>query len=123
MPLVRGGWAQAGNGGGGGPWRLPPGSPAVAKKTIRMIRAEEHSELERLAERDSAIAPAGSVMGAFSAGELVAAASVTAGTVVADPFQPTEHLRRLLVERVSQLRGTDGRSGGLFALPLRPARS
>jgi hypothetical protein len=54
---------------------------------------------------------------------LVAAASVDAGNVVADPFRPTEQVRALLVERVSQLRGTDGRSGGLFALPLRPARN
>ena len=58
--------------------------------TIRILRSEERLELERLAERDSAEAPAGSVLGAFAAGELVAAPSVDAGPVVADPFvQPT----------------------------------
>jgi hypothetical protein len=91
--------------------------------TIRMVRAEEHSVLEKLAERDSAVAPIGSVLGAFSAGELVVAASVDAGNVVADPFRPTEQVRALLVERISQLRGKGGRSGGLFALPLRTARN
>lgn len=91
--------------------------------TIRMVRAEEHPVLERLAERDSAAAPIGSVLGAFSGGELVAAASVDAGQVVADPFRPTANVRELLVERAAQLRGTGGHSGGLFALSLRPARN
>jgi len=71
--------------------------------TIRMLRGEERGELERLAERDSAQVPTGSVLGAFAGGKLVAAAAIGGG-VVADPFRRTAEVSELLASRVAQLR-------------------
>jgi len=91
--------------------------------TIRMLRGEEHGALERLAERDSAPVPAGSVLGAFADGKLVAAAPIDGGGVVADPFRRTADVRALLSRRIAQVRGGGGRSRGHFPLPLRLVRS
>ncbi len=90
--------------------------------TIRMLRGEERVALETLAERDSATSPMGSVLGAFAGGELVAAASIESGEVIADPFRRTAEIRALLGRRVAQLRDPGGRGGGLFSLPPRMAR-
>ena len=90
--------------------------------TIRMLSAEERPALELLAERDSSQAPAGTVIGGFAGGELIAAASLNGGATVADPFSRTAEVRSLLRRRVAQLRGTGSRGGGLFTMPPRLGR-
>lgn len=72
--------------------------------TIRMLRGEEREALAALSERDSATVPAGSVIGAFADGRLVAATSLEGGSLVADPFTPTAEAQDLLRGRAAQLR-------------------
>lgn len=79
--------------------------------TIRMLRGEEREALVALSERDSATAPDGNVLGAFSGGELVAATSIDGGSTVADPFRPTDEVRSLLHGRAEQLRRAGGNHG------------
>ena len=90
--------------------------------TIRHARTEDHTEVVRLAERDSAELPAGELLVAAVGGELRAATAVASGETIADPFHPTSQIVRLISARAEQLRGTaNGHRRGLAAL-LRPGR-
>jgi hypothetical protein len=84
------------NGNGHGPYVNP-------EVTIRPLSATDHDALRTLAERDSATAPDGSVLGAERHGRLLAAISTSSGEVVADPFYRTEDLVSLLRVRAGQL--------------------
>ena len=93
---------------------------------IRQLGPDDMVAVEQLAQLDSAGVPAGHLLGAMVDGRLVAAASVETGRSIADPFVPSDELRVLLAERVSQLRGRGrGRpSRGLRRLvQRRPARA
>jgi hypothetical protein len=72
---------------------------------IRSLSDEDGPALQRLAQLDSASVPAGHLLGVMVDGELRAAASIDTGRSIADPFIPSDELRVLLAERVSQLRG------------------
>ena len=69
----------------------------------RLDLAIDHDALTRLAERDSADVPAGELIGAEVDGSLVAAISLGNGSVIADPFTPTQGVRSLLEVRAAQL--------------------
>jgi hypothetical protein len=65
--------------------------------TIRRLGADDAGALERLAQRDSAAVPKGTVYVAVAAdGSLLAAISLESRTLVADPFAPTAHAASLL---------------------------
>jgi hypothetical protein len=73
------------------------GPKAPAAITIRLAYADDQTALARLAALDSAAgAPAAPVVLAEVDDELRAALSLTDGSVIADPFFPTQHLVRLL---------------------------
>jgi hypothetical protein len=88
---------------------------------IRLLGLEDGAAVARLAELDTAAAPAGPLLGGIVDGRLMAAHSVSTGASIADPFQPTAELRALLAERASQLRG--GRGFGLIGRLRRRFRS
>jgi hypothetical protein len=73
--------------------------------------------VQRVAERDSRLVPAGDLLIAMDGGEVRAALSLSTGEVVADPFHPTAALVELLQIRARQRdgdrRGTWGRVGKL----------
>ncbi len=99
-------------------------SPDRYEIAIRTLNVEDAPAVERLAQLDSAEIPAGHLLGAVVDGRLVAAASVETGRSIADPFVPSDELRVLLAERVSQLRGRGRGRRGLRRLVRRhPARS
>jgi hypothetical protein len=79
--------------------------------TLRICDAADHSALQRLAERDSAVVPAGRLLAAESSGRLLAAISLESGTVIADPFLRTGDAVDLLRRRAAQLRQAHGPSG------------
>ncbi len=74
-----------------------------------MARPADLASLVELAERDSAQVPRGELLVAESQGDIRAAISISRGSVVADPFHPTDGLVRLLAARVDQLRGRGGK--------------
>ncbi|MGH2914572.1 MAG: hypothetical protein ACRDMX_06260 [Solirubrobacteraceae bacterium] len=68
-----------------------------AQITIRPGYGDDLEQLTRLAELDSAAAPPPApLLLAELDGELAAAISLADGTVIADPFRPTERLVALL---------------------------
>lgn len=70
---------------------------APASITIRPAYADDQAALARLAALDSAAgAPAAPVLVAAVEDELRAALSLADGSVIADPFFPTQHLVALL---------------------------
>ena len=71
--------------------------------TIRHAGADDGGALRRLADLDSTRVPDGPVLLAEVDGRAVAAISVVSGESFADPFVPTQELRRLLELRASQL--------------------
>jgi hypothetical protein len=71
--------------------------------TIRRAGANDEGALRRLADLDSTRVPGGPVLMAEIGGAPVAAISVLSGESFADPFVPTQELRRLLELRASQL--------------------
>jgi hypothetical protein len=74
--------------------------------TIRRLRAADGGALERLAERDSAAVPEGTVYGAVDAeGSILAAVSLESRALVADPFVHSAHAAALLRVWVGQLDG------------------
>ena len=95
--------------------------------TIAMRAAATDSDeriVRKLATLDSAAAPAGPVVIALVDGRPVAAASLTDGAVVADPFEPTADVVELLQARVAASAPVDARTRRRprFTLPrLRPA--
>jgi hypothetical protein len=65
--------------------------------TIRRLGATDAAKLDRLAQRDSAEVPGGTVYAAVAAdGSLLAALSLETGALVADPFRPTAQAASLL---------------------------
>jgi hypothetical protein len=71
--------------------------------TIRHAGADDEGALRRLADLDSTRVPDGPVLMAELGGHAVAAISVISAESFADPFVPTQELRRLLELRASQL--------------------
>ena len=65
--------------------------------------ADDHAAVRRLAALDSAAAPVGDLVVAEVAGDLLAAISLRVCVVVADPFQDTRDVVRLLRARRAQL--------------------
>lgn len=82
---------------------------------IRSLGDADRDEIARLAEVDSAQAPAGSaILGAEIGGRLMAALSLEDGRLVADPFRPTAAAIELLRLRAAQLGAVaDARPGRL----------
>ena len=79
-------------------------SSMSASSTIAMRAATTDSDeriVHKLAVLDSAADPAGPVVIALVDGRPVAAASLTDGAVVADPFEPTADVVELLQARVA----------------------
>jgi hypothetical protein len=95
--------------------------------TIAMRAAATDSDeriVRKLADLDSAAAPEGPVVIALVDGRPVAAASLTDGAVVADPFEPTADVVELLQARVAASAPVAARTRRRprFTLPrLRPA--
>jgi hypothetical protein len=82
-----------------GDGNVPAVDPEV---TIRLLSEADHDALRVLAQRDTARALNGAVLGAERAGRLLAAIS-SSGDVIADPFHRTEDLVSLLRVRAGQL--------------------
>jgi hypothetical protein len=76
---------------------------ALDAVTIRRAGANDEGALRRLADLDSTRVPDGPVLLAEIGSRPVAAISVLSGESFADPFVPTQELRRLLELRASQL--------------------
>lgn len=87
------------------------GQPAPSGVTIRRSVPADTRAIERLAALDSARAPAGDLVVAEVDGCLVAALPLHGGRPVADPFQPTAELVRLLELRLSQLLDDEREAG------------
>jgi hypothetical protein len=82
---------------------------------LRPATGRDASELERLAQLDSARVPDGSLLVAESAGRLVAALSLDSGKAIADPFAPTAHLVDALRAQAARPKGGVG-----WRQPCRP---
>lgn len=87
--------------------------------TIRPAREGDAAGLRRLAQRDSAMVPAGALLVAESEGRMLAAISIDDGALIADPFERTLDASELLRRRAAQLKGS--RSRGLLRRPRRRA--
>jgi hypothetical protein len=87
--------------------------------TIRMAAPEDARALRRLAELDSAAPLTGRILLAELDGALVAAASLTDGAVIADPFTPSAYAVRMLTVRRYQLTRR-GRDAGAVRFLQRP---
>jgi hypothetical protein len=79
--------------------------------TLRICSEADYPALTRLAERDSAVLPAGRLLGAEASGRLLAAISLATGAVIADPFQRTGDAVELLRRRAMQIRRAHGPRG------------
>jgi hypothetical protein len=72
--------------------------------TLREAVAQDREALLRLAELDGHHLPVGPQVVAVADGRILAAAEVTSGTTIADPFRPTAGVVGLLRLRAQQLR-------------------
>jgi hypothetical protein len=79
--------------------------------TLRICDEADYPALQRLAERDSAVVPAGRLLAAESSGRLLAAISLESRAVIADPFLRTGDAVDLLRRRAAQLRQAHGPAG------------
>jgi len=70
--------------------------PHLAGVTLRAARPDDAPDVARIAALDSRRVPTGPLLLAEENGIPRAALSTTTGTVIADPFAPTEHLVALL---------------------------
>jgi hypothetical protein len=94
-----------------------PALKAPASVTIRPAYADDRPALARLAALDSAAGvPATPALLVEVDGELRAALSLADGTVIADPFFPTQHLVTLLRAHAAAVAGNRARS------PRRPLK-
>ena len=89
--------------------RLRPAQTASVDRidepiTIRPAAAQDAPAIARLAVLDGHRLPAGEQLVAEAGGRILAAAEVSSGTTVADPFQPTGSVARLVALRAEQLR-------------------
>ena len=75
-------------------------SPAV---TIRWAAADDARRLEVLAALDESCVPKAPLLLAFVGDELWAAASLSTGAVISDPFRPSAEVVSLVLERGRQL--------------------
>ncbi len=92
--------------------------------SIRLAEPGDTQALERVAERDSRLLPAGRLLVAEVAGDVQAALSLDTGEAVADPFRPTAALVELLRIRARQsLGGPRGTRGRVGKLALRSAET
>ena len=85
--------------------------------TIRVAAPDDAEALHRLAELDSARPPTGRVLVAEQDGEPVGAISLGAGSVVADPVQPSAdavHMLRLRRYQLLHQGGDVGRAPSLL---------
>lgn len=99
-----------------------PRNPAETL-TIRMAVPTDAAPLRRLAQLDSAPAPAaGPILVAEVGGELRAALPVTGGRAIADPFQRTAELVSMLTARARQLAPVSPRRAAWRWRPFRAAR-
>jgi hypothetical protein len=64
--------------------------------TIRRLEEADLAQVLRLAELDSAAAPASPLVGIEVEGALLAAGSIPTGQIIADPFRRTAELREML---------------------------
>jgi hypothetical protein len=80
----------------------------TSTETVLMRRATDadSARIRTLALLDNKRAPAGPFIVAEAGGEVLAAESLSSGTVVADPFRLTSDLVAMLHLRATQLRGT-----------------
>ncbi len=72
---------------------------------IRPAVEDDHAAVSRLATLDSAPMPTGPLLLGIVDGEIRAAAPLTGGRVVADPFHATAEVVDLLRVRTARLRG------------------
>jgi hypothetical protein len=77
---------------------------------LRLCRVGDEAALAGLAALNNRQLPKGSFVVALVDGRLAAALPVDGGPLLADPFAPTAHLRRLLEVRAAQLRPRRSRS-------------
>jgi hypothetical protein len=82
-------------------------SPSVL---IRAARGSDGAALDRLAQLDSAVVPAGALLVAESGGRLVAAIASSTGEAIADPFLPTADVVALLELRAAGARSRSRRT-------------
>ncbi len=71
---------------------------------LRLCRAADDPDLERLAQLEGRPVPAGRLLLALVRGHVVAALPLAGGHLLADPFARTAELRPLLELRAAQLR-------------------
>lgn len=101
--------------------RLQPGADETM--TIRLLADEprDGSALQRLVERDSALLPAGPVLGAWVGDELVAAVGLDGGSrAIADPFRESAGAAAILASRARQIQRDGTRSRRPRRSPARP---
>jgi hypothetical protein len=92
--------------------------------TIRRLDDEDAEALERVAQRDSAPTPGGTVYAAVAPdGTVLAAISLDTGALVADPFLPTEDAARLLRVWADQFTNGSRPHRSRRALTPAPART
>lgn len=90
---------------------------------VRYARAEDREAIVRLAQLDSARAPAAPLLVAESGGGIVAALPLAGGDPIADPFVRTTELVELLSLRGAQLgAGSQGRRRSLHDHAVRLLR-
>jgi hypothetical protein len=77
---------------------------AAEEVVIRRARSDDRGELDRLAARDSAALPDGTLLVAEAGGQILAALPVAGGRAIADPFRRTADLAALLELRAGQMR-------------------
>jgi hypothetical protein len=68
----------------------------VSGLRVRRLCDADLASVTRLAELDSAIVPAMPLVGVEEDGSLLAAASMTNGQMIADPFKRTAEVREML---------------------------
>ncbi len=76
---------------------------------IRAARGSDGDALAELAELDSSVVPAGSLLVAEADGEIVAALAPRSGERIADPFRPTADVVALLELRAGRTRAPRSR--------------
>ena len=97
--------------------------PANTDLTLRFAFPDDERAVARLAELDSAVAPAGPLLLAEVSGELLVAVSLRDLTVIANPFQRTADITLVALARARQLRRpvTSPRRGASALHALRQA--
>lgn len=80
--------------------------------TIRLADDADARSVWRLAALDSRPAPNGRVLLAELGGRLRAARSIDSGRAVADPFEPTADLLRMLEARAGAIRAAEQPAAG-----------